>query len=75
MVVLEFREYICSYVFFWYESWFLFFLDIMGNSVKRVVFFLLFNFMVWVFGYLDDFEDFYYVDMDENIRVKLFLLC
>ena len=75
MIALELREHIRDYASPWYKDWPPLASDITGDSVKKVVSPLLFNFMAWILGYSDDPEDSQYVNMDENHNVKLFSIC
>ena len=75
MIALELREHIRDYVSPWYKDWPPMASNITGDSVKKVISPLLFNFMAWILGYSDDPEDSQYVDMEEIHRVKLFSIC
>ena len=75
IIALELREHIRDYVSPWYKDWPPMASDITGDSVKKVVSPLLFNFIAWILGYSDDPEDSQYVDMEEIHRVKLFSIC
>lgn len=69
---LELRENIRNYCTPWYENWPPTSSDITGDSVKKVVSPLLFNFMSWLLGYSDEPE---YVKMTEESRTKVFSIC
>lgn len=74
-VAMDLREHIRSYASSWYQNWPPLSSDITGDCVRKVVSSKLFNFMAWVLGYSDEPGDTGYVEMDENIRVKLFSIC
>ena len=49
--------------------------DIIGEKVKKIVSPLLFNLISWLLGYSDDPQESGYVDMDEELAVKVFSVC
>ena len=61
----------------WYENWPPLAADMTGESVKKAVSPLLFNFVSWMLGYSDDPDESQYVDLDEKLVVKvvLFSIC
>ena len=75
MIALELWEHIRDYVSPLYKDWPSMASDITGDSVKKVVSPLLFNFIAWILGYSDDPEDSQYVDMKEIHKVEMFPIC
>ena len=59
----------------WYENWPPLAADMTGESVKKTVSPLLFNFVSWLLGYSNDPEESEYVDLDEKLAVKVFSIC
>ena len=49
--------------------------DITGENVRQIVSPRLFNFISWVLGYSDEPEECNYVDLDEELAVKVFSIC
>jgi hypothetical protein len=75
LVALELRENIRSYHETWYQNWPPVASDITGESVRKVVSPILFNFISWVLGYSDDPEESEYADTGEECAVKVFSIC
>ena len=75
LVALELRNNIRSNSESWYEQWPPVASDISGESVRKVVSPLLFNFISWLLGYSDEPQESEYVDMDEELTVKVFSVC
>ena len=75
LVALELRNNIRSNSESWYEHWPPVASDISGESVRKVVSPLLFNFISWLLGYSDEPQESEYVDMDEELAVKVFSVC
>jgi hypothetical protein len=74
-VALALRENIQEHCSSWYKNWPPLASDITGDSVRKVVSPLLFNFMAWVLGYSDEPQESSYVDMYEENSVKVFSIC
>ena len=75
LVALELREYIDKNSASWFKHWLPLACDITGDSVKKVVPPLLFNFIAWILGYSNEPEETRYVDMDEKLTIKVFSIC
>ena len=74
-VALALRENICEHCSQWYENWPPLASDITGDSVRKVVSPLLFNFVAWVLGYSEEPQDSSYVDLHEESAVKVDAIC
>ena len=74
-VALTLREILRSPTASWYESWPPLASDITGESVKKQVSPLLFNFVTWLLGFSNEPEDVEYVEVEENVAVKVFSIC
>ena len=74
-VALELKENIRSSSASWYEQWPPLASDITGENVRQIVSPRLFNFISWVLGYSDEPEECNYVDLDEELAVKVFSIC
>ena len=72
---LELRNNIHSNSESWYKQWPSAASDIRGEIVRKVVSPLLFNFISWLLGYSDELQESGYVDMDEELAVKVFSVC
>ena len=72
---LELRQAIRIHSTPWYENWPPTSSEITGDSVRKVVPPVLFNFMSWLLGYSDDPEESKYVDMSEDFVSKVFSIC
>ena len=59
----------------WYDNWPPLSSDITGESVKKIVSPLLFNFISWLLGYSDEPEASKYVNLEEKLAVKVFSIC
>ena len=46
-----------------------------GENVRKIVTSPLFNFIAWVLGYSNEPEECEYVDLDEELTVKVFSIC
>ena len=75
LVALELRENIRKNCASWFNQWPPLASDITGDSVKKVVSPLLFNFVAWLLAYSDELEEATYVDIDEKLAIKVFLIC
>ena len=75
LVALELRENINKKSASWFNHWPPLACDITGDSVRKVVPPLLFNFIAWILGYSDEPEETRYVDMDEKLAIKVFSIC
>jgi hypothetical protein len=74
-VALGLKENIRSASASWYEQWPPLASDITGENVRKIVTPRLFNFIAWVLGYSDEPEECEYVDLDEELVVKVFSIC
>ena len=74
-VALELRNNICDNSKSWYQQWSPVASDLIGENVKKIVSPLHFNFISWLLGYSDDPQESGYVDMDEELAVKVFSVC
>ena len=74
-VALELRNNIRNNSKSWYQQWPPVASDLIGENVKKIVSPLLFNFISWLLGYSDDPQESGYVDMDEELAVKVFSVC
>ncbi len=72
---LTLKENIRRYQESWYSNWPPLASDINGESVRKTVSPLLFNFVAWMLGYSDDPEESEYVNLDEKLAVKVFSIC
>ena len=59
----------------WYENWPPLSSDINGESVRKLVTPLLFNFVAWLLGFSEDPEASEYVEVNEKQAVKIFSIC
>ena len=59
----------------WYENWPPLSSDITGESVRKLVTPLLFNFVAWLLGYSEDPEASEYVEVSEGQAIKIFSIC
>ena len=75
LVALELRENIRKNSASWFNHWPPLASDITGESVRKVVSPLLFNFIAWILGYSDEPEETKYVDVDEKLSIKVFSIC
>lgn len=75
LVALELRNKIRSNSESWYQQWPPVACDIIDKNVKKIVPPLLFNFIAWLLGYSDEPQEVEYVNMDEELAVKVFSLC
>ncbi len=74
-VALGLKENIRSSCASWYDQWPPLASDITGENVRKIVNPCLFNFIAWVLGYSDEPEECEYVDLDEELAVKVFSIC
>ena len=74
-VALTLREILRSPTASWYESWPPLASDITVETVKKQISPLLFNFVTWLLGFQDGPEDVEYVELEENVAVKVFSIC
>ena len=74
-VTLTLREILRSPTASWYESWPPLASDITGESVKKQVSPLLFNFVTWLLGFSNEPEDVEFAEVEENVAVKVFSIC
>ena len=75
LVALGLRENIRKNCASWFNQWPSLASDITGDSIKKVVSSLLFNFVVWLLSYSDKPEEATYVDTDEKLAIKVFSIC
>ena len=75
LVALELRENIRKNCASWFNQWPPLASDITGDSVRKVVSPLLFNFVAWLLAYSDEPEEATYVDIDEKLAIKVFSIC
>lgn len=75
LVALELRNNIRCNSKLWYQHWPPVASDIASANVKKVVSRLLFNLISWLLGYSDDPQESEYVDMDEELALKVLSLC
>lgn len=75
LVALELRNNIRSNSESWYQQWPPVACDIIDKNVKKIVPPLLFNFIAWLLGYSDEPQEVEYVNMDEELAVKVFSSC
>jgi hypothetical protein len=59
----------------WYENWPPLSSDITGESVRKLVTPLLFNFVAWLLGFSEDPEASEYIEVNEKQAVKIFSIC
>ena len=75
VVALALRQNIREYPSSWYKNWPPLASDITGESVRKVVSPLLYNFVAWLLGYSEEPQDSSYVEMDEEYAVKVYSIC
>ena len=74
-VALTLRNILRSSTQTWYENWPPLSSDITGESVRKLVTPLLFNFVALLLGFSEDPEASEYVEVDEKQAVKIFSIC
>ena len=74
-VALGLKENIRSASVSWYEQWPPLASDITDENVRKIVNPRLFNFIAWLLGYSDEPEECEYVDLDNELAVKVFSIC
>ena len=72
---LTLRDILHSCTASWYENWPPLGSEIIGENVRKLVPPLLFNFATWLLGFSDEPEESEYVNVEENVEVKVFSVC
>ena len=74
LVAFELRENIRRKCTSWFNQWSPLASDITGDSVRKVVSPLLCNFVAWLLAHSDEPEEATYVDIDETLAIRVFLI-